>query len=87
MPPGSESTSLQVHSVFDSDGDTDPDTDACGRGNRPGSSSFLDVSTLHLDAEVLSESESGFVLGAVPMLFLNTANSHFVAAFLIPEGF
>jgi hypothetical protein len=87
LPPGSESTSLQARSLFDSDGGTDSYTDACGKCSRPGSSSFLDVSTLHLDAEVLSESESGFVLGAVPLLFLNTASSPLVAAFRIPEGF
>ncbi len=84
-PPGSESASYFPHAVFDSDGDTDPDADACGKGSRPGSSSFLDVSTLHLDAEVLSE--SGFVLESVPMLFLITASSSLVAAFRIPEGF
>ena len=30
LPPGSESALLFPHLVFDSDGDTDPDTDACG---------------------------------------------------------
>jgi len=28
-----------LHFVVDSDGDTDPDTDACSKGSRPGSSS------------------------------------------------
>jgi hypothetical protein len=30
--------------VFDSDGDTDPDTDACEKGSRPGSRKFLILS-------------------------------------------
>lgn len=33
-----------VHVAFDSDGDTDADPDACGKGSRPGSSWFLTVS-------------------------------------------
>jgi hypothetical protein len=37
-----------LHFVFDSDGDTDPDTDACGKGNQPGSSSFLAVAGRHV---------------------------------------
>jgi hypothetical protein len=35
------------HCVFDSDGDTDPDTDACGKGSRPGCSTFLTMSARH----------------------------------------
>jgi hypothetical protein len=34
--------------VFDSDADTDPDTDACEKGSRPGSPSFLAVSDEHV---------------------------------------
>jgi hypothetical protein len=30
--------------VFDSDADTDPDTDACGKGSRPDSSTLLTMS-------------------------------------------
>jgi hypothetical protein len=33
-----------VHVAFDSDGDTDADPDAYGKGSRPGSSWFLTVS-------------------------------------------
>jgi len=39
--------------VLDSDGDTDPDTDGCGKGSRPGSSSFLTVSGPHVADGVL----------------------------------
>jgi hypothetical protein len=70
------------HSIFDSDGDTDPDADACGKGSRSGYSSFLAVSTQHLDAWVLLGIEFEF-----ESLFLNPAKPLLVASFLIPEGF
>jgi hypothetical protein len=40
-----------LHFVFDSDGDTD--TDACGTGGRPGSSSTLTEAGRHVDSVVL----------------------------------
>ena len=42
------------HVVFDSDGDTDPDTDAGGKGSRPGCSSLLNVSTQRVADEAPS---------------------------------
>jgi hypothetical protein len=39
--------------VLDSDGDTDPDTDAWGKGSRPGSMSCLTVSPRHFADGVL----------------------------------
>jgi len=42
-----------LHFVFDSDGDTDPDTDACDTGGRPGSSSILTEAGRHVDSVVL----------------------------------
>jgi hypothetical protein len=48
--PGSSSRII-LHSDFDPDGDTDPDTDAWGEGEHPGSSSFVRVSDWHFADE------------------------------------
>jgi hypothetical protein len=37
-----------LHFVFDPDGDTDPDTDACDKDNHRGSSTFLILSARHV---------------------------------------
>ncbi len=52
--PGSGSGSNRIlHSVFDSDPDPDADTDACEKGGRPCSSSFLTLSARHVADGVL----------------------------------
>jgi hypothetical protein len=48
MPEPGSGSRIILHSDFDPDGDTDPDTDAWGEGEHPGSSSFLRVSDWHV---------------------------------------